>query len=283
MKLQLKDAELDLSTPVVMGILNVTPDSFSDGGSWLDPSRACEHAWAMAGDGAKIIDVGGESTRPGAQSVSLQEELKRVIPVIERLISEKIPAFISVDTVKPEVMQAAVSAGASILNDVNALRAPGALAVAVESGAAVCLMHMQGRPSDMQRAPVYSNVVSEVADFLLERARVCETAGVARSKIVLDPGFGFGKTLEHNLALLARLDHLLPSGFPVLVGISRKSMLGAILDTPAEARAHGHSAAVAIAVMQGAKIIRTHDVLSTFHAIKVAEGVRRAAGGKGVT
>lgn len=277
MKLQLKDAELDLSTPVVMGVLNVTPDSFSDGGHWADVSRACAHAWAMTDEGAKIIDIGGESTRPGAQPVSELEELQRVIPVIERLIAERLPAFISIDSMKPEVMRTALAAGASMLNDVNALRAAGALEVAIQSGAAVCLMHMHGNPADMQNRPMYADVIREVIDFLLGRVEVCTAAGLSKERIVVDPGFGFGKTLEHNLALLARLGRLTALGFPVLVGMSRKSMLGAILDVSAEERGHGHSAAVAIAVMQGVKILRTHDVRATVHAAKIAESVRQAA------
>lgn len=282
MKLQLKDSELDLSTPVAMGVLNVTPDSFSDGGAWLDISRACAHAWAMVGEGAKIIDVGGESTRPGAEAVSQEQELARVIPVIERLKAERLPAFISLDSTKPEVMRAAISAGVSMLNDVNALRSPGALEVATQSGAAVCLMHMQGRPRDMQMKPEYEDVVAEVKAYLLGRAQTCVDAGMSRSRIVLDPGFGFGKSLSHNLALLAQLNRLTASRFPVLVGMSRKSMLGAILDVPAEERGHGHSAAVAIAVMQGVKIIRTHDVRETAHAVKIADSVRQLAEEKGV-
>lgn len=277
MKLQLKDTELDLTTPVVMGVLNLTPDSFSDGGHWTDVSAACARAWDMVEQGAKIIDIGGESTRPGATPVTEAEEIDRVIPVIERLSAERLSACISLDSMKPAVMRAAMCAGAVILNDINALRAPGALEVAVQTRAAVCLMHMQGGPRDMQKKPVYDDVVAEVAAYLIERAKACEAAGVEAARIVLDPGFGFGKTLQHNLALLARLERLTAAGYPVLVGMSRKSMLGAILDVPAGERGHGHSAAVAIAVMQGAKILRTHDVRETAHAAQVAASVKQAA------
>jgi dihydropteroate synthase len=277
MKLRLRNSELDLSRPVVMGVLNVTPDSFSDGGNWSDVELACSRAWAMAEEGAVIVDIGGESTRPGATPVAETEELQRVIPVIERLAAERFPAFISVDSMKPAVMRAAVAAGASMINDVNALRMPGAIEVAEQTGAAVCLMHMLGRPRDMQKNPRYHNVVSEVGSYLMERAQACLAANIAPDRIVLDPGFGFGKTLEHNLALLASLKNLAVGEFPLLVGMSRKSMLGTILDVPAGERGHGHSAAVAIAVLQGAKILRTHEVRATMHAIKVADSVRRAA------
>ena len=260
-----------------MGVLNVTPDSFSDGGDWSDVSQACKRAWAMAEEGAAIIDVGGESTRPGAQPVPESEELRRVIPVIERLAAERFSALISIDSMKPAVMRAAVAAGASMINDVNALQASGALEVAVQTKAAVCLMHMQGSPLDMQQQPHYHDVVAEVGDYLSERVRVCLAAGISLDRIVLDPGFGFGKSLEHNLTLLASLNRLPVARLPLLVGMSRKSMLGAILEVPAGERAHGHSAAVAIAVLQGAKIIRTHEVRASLHAIKVADRVKRAA------
>ncbi len=269
-RLRLRFRVLDLSAPIVMGVLNVTPDSFSDGGQWTELARAAEHARQMMEEGAAIIDVGGESTRPGAEPVAAEEELRRVIPVIERLAAELPDAAISVDTMKPEVMRAACAAGAEIINDVNALRAPGALTAAAETGAAVCLMHMQGEPRTMQHHPEYGDVVQEIRDFLLARAQACEHAGIPRDKILLDPGFGFGKTLPHNLQLLARLDRLTSCGYPVLVGMSRKSMLGAVLGTPPLARMHGHDAAVGLAVWQGAKIIRTHDVRATVEALKVA-------------
>lgn len=262
---------------MVMGVLNVTPDSFSDGGDWSDVSQACERAWAMAEEGAAIIDVGGESTRPGAQPVSESEELRRVIPVIERLATERFAVAISIDTMKPAVMRAAVAAGAGMINDVNALRMPGALEVAAQTKAAVCLMHMQGSPLDMQQQPHYRDVVAEVGDYLSKRARACLAAGIAQDQIVCDPGFGFGKSLEHNLMLLASLSRLSVARLPLLVGMSRKSMLGAILDVPSGERVHGHSAAVAIAVLQGAKIIRTHEVRASLHAIKVADRVKRVA------
>jgi dihydropteroate synthase len=276
MKLRLRDSQLDLSMPAVMGVLNVTPDSFSDGGDWSDVSRACDRAWRMAEEGAAIIDIGGESTRPGAQPVSQAEELERVIPVIERLTAERFSAFISIDSIKPEVMRAAVTAGASMINDVNALRASGALEVAAQAKVAVCLMHMQGNPLNMQKQPSYTDVVAEIGEYLSERAGACMDAGISQDRIVLDPGFGFGKSLEHNLTLLASLKRLSVARFPLLVGMSRKSMLGAILGVPTGERGHGHSAAVAIAVLQGAKIIRTHEVQASLHAIKVADRVRRS-------
>ena len=256
-----------------MGVLNVTPDSFSDGGRWVDLDAALEHAREMVEEGAAIIDVGGESTRPGAEPVAAAEELRRVVPVVERLKAAHPDLVVSVDTMKPETMRAACAAGAELINDVQALRAPGAIEAAAESGAAVCLMHMQGEPRTMQRNPQYGDVVVEVRDFLIERAERCKAAGIRRNQILLDPGFGFGKALPHNLTLLARLDELSDCGYPVLVGMSRKSMLGAILGTPPLKRVHGHSAAAALAVWGGAKVIRTHDVRATVAAVKVATQV----------
>lgn len=273
MQLRCRTRILDLTRPAVMGVLNVTPDSFSDGGRWVNLAAAIEHAQQMIGEGATLIDVGGESTRPGAEPVLLEEELRRIIPVIERLTKDFPDAFISVDTMKAETMRAACAAGAELVNDVNALRALGAVEVVSETNAAVCLMHMQGEPRTMQRSPQYGNVVPEVRDYLLERAEVCEEAGIVRDKILLDPGFGFGKALPHNLQLLARLDELAACGYPILVGMSRKSMLGAVLGTPPLRRVHGHDAAVALAVWQGAKVIRTHDVRATLAAVKVASEV----------
>ena len=229
---------LDLSVPRVMGILNITPDSFSDGGNFFSAERAIEHARAMVADGAAIIDVGGESTRPGSDSVPVQEELRRVVPIIEALASE-LPVPISIDTCKPEVMAAAVRAGAGFINDIEALQAPGALRLAAELGVPVCLMHMQGKPRTMQANPQYRNVVDEVRDFLLERAEAAVSAGVPRHNIVLDPGFGFGKALEHNCQLLKKLDVLAAEGYPVLVGMSRKSMIARILDRPTGDRLYG--------------------------------------------
>ncbi|MGH8528615.1 MAG: dihydropteroate synthase [Nevskiales bacterium] len=273
MQLRCRTRVLDLAHPVVMGVLNVTPDSFSDGGRWVNLAAAIEHAQQMIAEGAALIDVGGESTRPGAEPVTVEEELRRVIPVIERLTAEFPDAFISVDTMKPETMRAACAAGVELVNDVNALRAHDAVAAVSETKAAVCLMHMQGEPRTMQRGPQYVNVVPEVRDYLLGRAEACEDAGIARDKILLDPGFGFGKALPHNLSLLARLDELTACGYPILVGMSRKSMLGAVLGTPPLRRVHGHDAAVALAVWQGARIIRTHDVRATLASVKVATEV----------
>ncbi len=261
---------LVLDRPRVMGILNVTPDSFSDGGRYLDLGAAVERAWRMVEEGADIIDVGGESTRPGAAPVPLEEELRRVVPVIEAVAS-KLPVPVSVDTSKPEVMRAAVAAGAGLVNDVRALRAPGALEAAAELGVPVCLMHMQGEPRTMQRAPVYRDVVAEVRAFLLERVAACEAAGIPRERILIDPGFGFGKTLEHNLALMRRLDAFVETGLPVLVGVSRKSMIGALLgDAPVERRLHGSVAAAVVAACKGAAIVRVHDVAATVEALRVA-------------
>ncbi len=237
---------LHSNRPVIMGILNVTPDSFSDGGRFIAKQQAVEHAMEMQQQGADIIDVGGESTRPGAESVSMDEELDRVIPVIEAIRQHsQIP--ISVDTSKPEVMRAAVAAGASLVNDVFALRAPGAVEACAELAVPVCLMHMQGEPRSMQQHPQYQDVVAEVSEFLLQRAQVCIDHGIARQHIMLDPGFGFGKTIAHNLQMLANIRVFCDLEFPVLVGISRKSMLGAILDRPVEERLSGSIAAVVLA------------------------------------
>src|SRR5258708_21201575 len=221
--LRCADRTLELGRPAVMGVLNVTPDSFSDGGRFLSPEAAVEQGVRLAGEGAALIDVGGESTRPGAEPVSVEEELRRVVPVIERLRALT-GAIISVDTSKPEVMRAASSAGAGLINDVTALRSPHALAAAAASGCAVCLMHMQGEPRTMQLAPRYTDVVGEVRAFLAARVAACLGAGLAAERLVVDPGFGFGKTLEHNLTLLRRLPELAVEGRPVLVGLSRKSM-----------------------------------------------------------
>ncbi|MEK6805464.1 MAG: dihydropteroate synthase [Pseudomonadota bacterium] len=258
-----------------MGVLNVTPDSFSDGGRYRQLDAALNHAREMATEGAVIIDVGGESTRPGAQPVSEQEELDRVIPVIERL-SRELDVLVSVDTMKPAVMRVAVNAGAGLINDVNALRAPSALEVARESGAAVCLMHMQGEPRTMQKSPAYEDVRQEVRDFLSRRLQACEQIGIPRERIVLDPGFGFGKSLQHNLALLGNLGALAGLGLPLMVGLSRKSMFQQLLGLPLEQRLHAGLAAAALAVFQGASIIRTHDVRPTVETIKTAAAVRAA-------
>ena len=272
MKLDCNGKVLDLDSPVVMGILNVTPDSFSDGGRFVEREAAIRRALAMQAEGAAIIDVGGESTRPGSAWVGLQEELDRVIPVIEALHAELgIP--VSVDTSKPEVMREAVAAGAGLINDVNALRAEGALDVAAVTRVPVCLMHMQGEPRTMQQAPRYGDVVAEVKDFLEQRIEACVEAGVAAEKILLDPGFGFGKALEHNLELLRRLDRLLELGRPLLVGISRKSMLGALTGRETGERMAASVAAAVLAVERGARIVRAHDVAATVDAIRITTAV----------
>jgi len=264
---------LDLSQPQVMGVLNVTPDSFSDGGDFFSTDAALERARCMVEEGAAIIDVGGESTRPGARPVPLDEELRRVLPVIEAL-HDALPVPVSIDTRKPRVMRAAVAAGAGLINDVNALRAEGAAGLAADLGVPVCLMHMQGEPQTMQTAPDYSDVVGEVIDFLLDRARVCTAAGVSRERILLDPGFGFGKTTGHNLQLLRHLDRLTGQGYPVLVGLSRKSLIGQILDLPADKRLYPGVALAVLAVWQGAAIVRSHDVRETCEAIRMCQAVR---------
>ncbi|MCU7845415.1 MAG: dihydropteroate synthase [Candidatus Thiodiazotropha sp. (ex Monitilora ramsayi)] len=257
-----------------MGILNLTPDSFSDGGRFLARDAALAHAGQMVADGAAIIDIGGESTRPGAQPVNVEQELARVIPVIEALAGE-IPVPISIDTSKAEVMTEAVSAGAGILNDVYALRAPGAVDAAARAGVPVCLMHMQGEPRTMQDAPDYSDVVAEVGEFLSERLGTCIAAGIPRSRILLDPGFGFGKTLQDNLTLLKNLQAFQSLEAPLLVGISRKSMVGSILGgAPVDERLHGSVAAAVLAVVGGAAIIRTHDVKATVDALKVVSAIK---------
>ena len=266
---------LDLSQPVVMGVLNVTPDSFSDGGRFLDPAAAVERALQMVEEGAAIVDVGGESTRPGAAAVPVEVELQRVLPVVERLAA-RLPVPVSVDSSKPEVMRAVIAAGAAMINDVNSLRAPGALEAVAESRAAACLMHMLGEPRTMQQAPAYGDVAGEVCDFLRQRAATSTAAGIARDRLLLDPGFGFGKTLAHNLALLAQLELLVAEGLPVLVGLSRKSLIGQITGRPPEQRLPGSLALAALAVMAGAHIVRAHDVAPTVDAIKIAAALRAA-------
>jgi dihydropteroate synthase len=264
---------LDLSQPQIMGILNVTPDSFSDGGDFFSITAALERAQRMVEEGAAIIDVGGESTRPGAQPVTPDEELRRVLPVIEAL-RDTLPVPVSVDTRKPQVMRAAVAAGAGMINDVNALRAEGAVGVAADLGVPVCLMHMLGEPKSMQTAPRYTDVVEEVIGFLLDRASDCLAAGVARDHILLDPGFGFGKTAEHNLRLLRHLDRLTEQGYPVLVGLSRKSVIGQVLGLPVDKRLYPGVALAVLAVWQGAAIVRCHDVRETREAIRMCQAVR---------
>jgi len=262
---------------LVMGVVNVTPDSFSDGGKFLVPERAVQHALELAAAGADLLDVGGESTRPGAKPVSEAEELERVLPVIEGIVAAtQLP--VSIDTAKAAVMRRAVAAGAAMINDVNGLRAAGAMEAAAELAVPVCIMHMLGEPRTMQNNPRYDSVVGDVRDFLRERALACEAAGIPASRIVLDPGFGFGKTLEHNLQLLSRLDEIAALGFPVLAGMSRKSMLGAISgrNDPAE-RVAASVAAHLIAAQKGAAVVRVHDVAETVDALKVLEAVGSAA------
>ena len=268
MQLRCGGRTLDLQRPVVMGVLNLTPDSFSDGGRYVEPDQALRRALALAGQGAAIIDLGGESTRPGAAPVSAEEELGRVLPVLGRL-RPLTGAILSVDTSKPELMRAAAAAGADLINDVYALRAPGALEAAAESGCALCLMHMQGEPRTMQRAPQYTDVVAEVRAFLEERVEACRAAGIADERLVLDPGFGFGKTLEHNLTLLRHLEEVRIDGLPILAGLSRKSMIGTITGKLSQERVHGSVAAALIAAQNGARILRVHDVAATVDALKV--------------
>ena len=260
---------LDLSRPVIMGILNVTPDSFSDGGRYLTVDAALQQARRLQAEGARLIDVGAESTRPGAAAVPVQQELDRTLPVVEA-IARELDVVISVDTSTPEVMREAAARGAGFINDVRALRRDGALQAAAATGLPVCLMHMQGEPDSMQKNPQYRDIVAEVEAFLRERMQACAAAGIDAGRIVLDPGFGFGKTLVHNLALLDDMSRLQTLG-PLLVGLSRKSMLGSILGgAPVDQRLFAGVAAAAISVLNGASIIRVHDVKATADAIAVA-------------
>jgi dihydropteroate synthase len=273
--------QLDLSTPRVMGIVNVTPDSFSDGGKFNTTDKAVAHAMQLVAQGADILDIGGESTRPGATPVPLDEELKRVIPVIKALIETGIP--LSIDTYKPEVMRAAIDAGVDMVNDVCALQEPNALEIVAASNVGVCLMHMQGRPQTMQADPQYQDVVAEVTSFLAARLKAAEQAGVARERIVIDPGFGFGKRTAHNLTLLNHLSSLQSLGLPLLIGLSRKSVLGQVLalaardstagDSALNERVHASIAASVVSVMKGANIVRVHDVKPTVDALKVVSAV----------
>ena len=259
---------LNQNRSLVMGILNTTPDSFSDGGRFYDASPAVDHALRMVDEGADIIDVGGESTRPGATAVAVDEELKRVIPVIES-IRENSSVAISIDTSKTQVMQAAIAAGANMVNDVNALRAQGAVAVCAQLATPVCVMHMQGEPRTMQAHPQYGNVLDEVKGFLQQRIASCVQGGIEQHNIIIDPGFGFGKSLAHNLLLLKHLHEFSALGLPVLVGLSRKSMLGQMLDADVDQRLAGSIAAVVLAWTKGANIFRVHDVKPTVDALKV--------------
>lgn len=276
MHLKLRSRTLDLGAPQVMGVLNRTPDSFSDGGRHLDLDAALYRVEQMLGEGAALIDIGGESTRPGAVAVGEQEELDRVVPLIEQL-RHRFDCVLSVDTMKPAVMRAACRAGAELINDVHALRTPGALETAVETGAGVCLMHMQGDPRTMQQAPRYDNVVVEVRGFLEQQIGRCERAGIARERLCIDPGFGFGKNLEHNLALLENLAALATLGLPVMVGMSRKSMLGIVSGRAMVDRVAAGIAAAALAVDRGAMIVRSHDVAATMDAVKLSWAVRQTS------
>lgn len=268
---------LDLNKPHIMGILNVTPDSFSDGGSYFDDrqlslDKAVQRAAEMVAEGATLIDVGGESTRPGAEQVTQAEELDRVVPVVERIAAE-LDVVISVDSSDPVVFRESAAAGAGMFNDVRALGREGAVEAAAATGLPVCLMHMQGSPATMQDAPAYEDVLDEVSDFLLQRVEVCLAAGIDRNQLILDPGFGFGKTLEHNLRLLNNLQHLHQHGFPLLIGTSRKTMIGAALDRDVDQRLYGSLATVASAVMQGAEIIRVHDVAATCDVVRMTRSI----------
>lgn len=275
MKLVAQGSTLDLSHPHVMGILNVTPDSFSDGGTHNTLVEAVKHANLMINAGATIIDIGGESTRPGAADVSVEEELARVIPTVEA-IAQRFEVWISVDTSKPEVIRESARVGAHIINDIRSLTEPGALEAAAETGLPVCLMHMQGQPKTMQDAPKYADVFADVERFFIEHIVRCERAGIAKDKLLLDPGFGFGKNLSHNYELLARLGEFHHFGLPLLVGMSRKSMVGQLLNVGPNERLNGSLACAVIAAMQGAQIIRVHNVKETVEALRVVEATLAA-------
>ena len=275
MKLDCAGKSVDLSRPCVMGVLNVTPDSFSDGGRFMLPEAAIGQALAMCEAGAALIDVGGESTRPGARPVSVQQELDRVIPVIEALAPE-LPVPLSIDTSKPEVMRAAVAAGAGLINDVCALSLPGALEAARDSDVAVCLMHMLGEPRSMQQDPQYRDVVADIRGYLVARVAACESAGIPRDRLVIDPGFGFGKSLQHNLRLLARLADFATLDLPMLVGLSRKSLFGQLLDRPVDQRLVPSVVAAVLAAERGAAIIRAHDVKETVDALRLLTAMQSA-------
>ncbi|AVE41988.1 dihydropteroate synthase [Providencia stuartii] len=270
MKIRARACELDLSTPKVMGILNVTPDSFSDGGTHNRYHDALEHAVKMVNEGASIIDIGGESTRPGAAEVSVNEELDRVIPIVEA-IAQRFDVWISVDTSKAEVMSEAAKAGMHLINDIRSLHEPGAIEVAAQSGLPVCIMHMQGQPRTMQDAPNYENVVADIKAYFDAEIARCVAAGIDKQQIILDPGFGFGKNLSHNYQLLANLDQFHDFGLPLLAGMSRKSMIGNLLNVPPQERLVGSIACATIAAMQGAQIIRVHDVKETVQAMQIVQ------------
>lgn len=265
---------LHFDSPKVMGIVNVTPDSFSDGGQFNQVDAAVAHALELIAQGADVLDIGGESTRPNATPVTLDEELRRVIPVIEALVAHDIPVPISIDTYKPAVMRAAIAAGASIVNDVRGLQEDGALEAVVNSDAGVCIMHMQGTPQTMQIAPHYEDVVAEVKRFLRTQRDTCLAAGIANERIMLDPGFGFGKTRAHNIALAKGLPQLLDLNCPLLVGLSRKSVLGQMTGNDVDARLYASVAAAVISAMQGAHLLRVHDVKATAEAFKVVAALQ---------
>ena len=273
MILQCGTYRLALDRTLIMGVVNVTPDSFSDGGHYLSLDAALAHAQRLMDEGADLLDIGGESTRPGAAAVSLEEERRRVLPVLEALLSANIP--LSVDTQKPELMREAAAAGAAMINDVNGFEAADALQAVSGSDCAICIMHKQGRPQTMQQAPQYRDVVAEVDGYLRGRVAAAEAAGIARSRIVVDPGFGFGKTLEHNLALLRELNRVAAAGVPVLAGLSRKSMIGALTGREVGDRVFGSVAAALIAAQHGAAILRVHDVAGTRDALAVWNAVRQ--------
>ncbi|OSM99389.1 MULTISPECIES: dihydropteroate synthase [Lonsdalea] len=275
MKLNARGSIIDLSCPQVMGILNVTPDSFSDGGQHNTLDKALFHAQDMIVAGATFIDVGGESTRPGADEVSVAEELDRVAPVVEAL-SQRFDVWISVDTSKPDVITAAAAAGAHLINDVRSLQEPGALDAAAATQLPVCLMHMQGLPQTMQQAPHYDDLMKDVFTFFEHHLGRCIAAGIPREQILLDPGFGFGKNLQHNYSLLAQMESLHQFGLPLLVGMSRKSMIGQLLNVPPKERVHGSVACAVIAALKGARIIRVHDVKATVDAMRVVEATLSA-------
>ena len=266
---------LDLSEPVIMGIVNVTPDSFSDGGQFFNTTAALNHAMQLLDDGATILDIGGESTRPGAPDVSLEDELQRVIPII-KAIREQSDCIISIDTSKAEVMRQAIETGADIVNDVRALQEDDALAVVAQyPDVAVCLMHMQGQPRSMQNDPHYDDLASEINDFFNQRIAACETAGIKQSQLILDPGFGFGKTLKHNYQILAQFNDYAQFGLPLLAGLSRKSMIGNLLKRDTENRLAGSLAGALIAAQNGAHIIRVHDVKETADVLGVYQACKQ--------
>lgn len=273
MILQCGRFHLTLDRPLIMGVINVTPDSFSDGGRFFSATAALAHARQLIAEGADLLDVGGESTRPGAAPVTLNEERRRVLPVLEALADTGVP--LSVDTQKPELMREAVAAGAAMVNDVNGFQAPGALEAVAGSTCALCIMHKQGDPQTMQQAPQYADVVIEVRDYLQQRIAVAGQAGITRDRIVVDPGFGFGKTLEHNLELLRRLDAIAALQVPVLAGLSRKSMIGKLTGKDAGDRLAGSIAAALLAVHRGAAILRVHDVAATRDALAVWNAVKK--------